>query len=126
MIILPTSDHQLTMTFPQFTDQGECQTYVRELFADHAYAMLAPHDQHHHEFATFATLLGCLPALPADCTFGDQLIQLEVIPHYYHDKPQWDLLIDVNHHGYNQSFIINHQELADALWHVQTKSSHRV
>ena len=126
MMILPTSNHQLVTTFPQFTDQGECRTYIHELFADHAYGTLVPRDQHHHELDAFVTLLGCLPSLPADCAFDDRLVQLEVLPHYYHNEPQWDLLVDVNHHGYNQSFIINHRELADALWQTQTGSNHRV
>lgn len=125
-MIRPTSNHQLATTFPQFADQDHCLTYIRELFADHAYATLVPRDQHHHELATFVALLGCLPTLPADCTFGDRLVQLEVLPHYYHNEPQWDLLADVNHHGYNQSFIINHRELADTLWYAQTRSNHHV
>lgn len=126
MMILPTNDDQLTATFPQFTTYDHCLTYVRELFADHAYAMLVPRDQHHNELAAFVILLGCLSALPNDCAFGDRLVRLGVIPHYYQNEPQWDLLVEVNHHGRNQSFMINYQELADALWQAQTEGDHHI
>lgn len=124
MMILPTSNYQLTTTFPRFDDQAQCRAYVRELFADHAYAMLVPRDHHHNKIAMFTALLGCLTKLPDGCTFGDSVIQLEIIPHYYHEEPQWDLIGDVKHHDRNQSFVINHRKLADALWHAQSGSNH--
>lgn len=113
MKLTKTNSQTIKKLFPAFKTISEAEKYINDLFADNKDFILTPETENTTEFQAIVALIGCLPDLPRQNSFGDELVQ--VYPVWRQRQREWMLIVETESAGFAVDWKLATKKLVEKV-----------